>query len=59
MVNNPLINEESKLKILEREQEAKAYQRSSQLGYSDRASARWVLLLILLVVALVLTLALL
>jgi|RhiMetdeSRZDD1v2_1073273.scaffolds.fasta_scaffold604524_2 hypothetical protein len=59
MFNNPLINEESKLKILEREQEARAYQRSSQLGYSDRASARWAFLLILLVIALILTVVLL
>lgn len=59
MFNNPLIHEEARRKISEREQEAKAHQRYSQLGYSDHGTARWVFALMILIVALILTMALL
>jgi hypothetical protein len=59
MFNNPLINEEAKLKISEREQEAEAHRLHGQLGYSDHGTARWVFGLMILVIALILTMALL
>ena len=59
MFNSPLINEESKLKISEREQEAEAHRLNRQLEYSDHGTARWVFVLIILVIALLLTLGLL
>ena len=59
MFNDRLINEEAKLKISEREHEARAQQRCSQLGYRDPGIARWVFVLILLVIALTLSLSLL
>jgi hypothetical protein len=59
MFNNPLIHEETKLKISERELEAKGYQLNSQLGYRDQGLARWVFVIMVLVIALILTMALL
>lgn len=55
MFNNPLINEEAKQKIAEREQEAETYRLHRQLGYSNRRIARWVLVFIILVIAIILT----
>jgi hypothetical protein len=59
MFNNSLFNEEAKLKISEREQEAEAHRLYKQLGYSDRGIARWVFVVMILVIALILTLAML
>lgn len=54
MFNDPLIHEETKLKIAEREREAESHLLHQQLGYSDRKAARWVFALIALVIAMVL-----
>ena len=59
MFNNPLIHEETKLKISEREHEAEAYHLNSQLGYRDQGLARWVFVIMVLVIALILTMVLL
>ncbi len=59
MFNDPLIHEETKLKIAEREREAESHLLHQQLGYSDRKAARWVFALIALVIAMVLVLVLL
>ena len=59
MFNSPLIEEEATLKISEREQEAEAHRLSKQLGYSEHGAARWAFVLIILVIALILTMALL
>jgi len=59
MFNDPLINEETKLKIAEREQEAEAHRLYKQLGYSDRGAMRWVLGFIALIAALMLIMILL
>ena len=59
MFNNSLFNEEAKLKISEREKEAETHRLYNQLGYSDRGTARWVFVVIILVIALILTLAML
>jgi hypothetical protein len=53
MFNNSLFDEEAKLKIAEREQEAEIHRLHNQLGYSDRHAARWVFALIALVIAMV------
>jgi hypothetical protein len=54
MFNNPLIHEETKLKIAEREQEAESHRLYQQLGYSNRNTARWVFALVALVIAMLL-----
>ena len=59
MFNDPLIHEEAKLKIAEREREAESHRLYRQLGYNDRGPARWVFALIALVIAMVLVMALL
>jgi hypothetical protein len=59
MFNNPLINEDAKMKITEREQEAEAHRLYRQLGYRDHGSTRWVIVLVLLAIALILTVTLL
>ena len=58
MFNDPLIHEETKLKIAEREREAASHQLYQQLGYSDRRTARWVFALIALAVTVVLVMVL-
>lgn len=57
MFNDPLIHEETKLKIAERE--AESHLLHQQLGYRDRKAARWVFALIALVIAMVLVMILL
>jgi hypothetical protein len=59
MFNNSLFNEETRLKIAEREREAEIHRWHRQLGYSDRSALRWVLGFATLVAALLLTLILL
>ena len=59
MFNHPLIHEEAKLKIQQREREAETYRRHKQLGYSDRRAARWIFLFITLVTTLMITMVLL
>jgi hypothetical protein len=59
MFNDPLINEEAKLKIAEREREAEFLRLSNQLGNNDRGIWRWVIALIALVIAMVLVMTLL
>jgi cell division septal protein FtsQ len=59
MFNNSLFDEEAKLKISEREQEAEAHRRHQQLGYRDQGITRWIVVVTILVLALILTLALL
>lgn len=59
MFNDPLIHEETKLKIAEREREAESHRLYQQFGYSDRRITRWVFALIALVIALVLVMVLL
>jgi hypothetical protein len=59
MFNNSLFNEETKLKIAEREREAETHRWHRQLGYSDRSGLRWVLGFVTLVAALLLILILL
>ena len=51
MFNDPLFTEEAKLKIIEREEEAEAYGRSRQLGYTDRGIGCWAFVLFVLVIA--------
>jgi hypothetical protein len=41
MFNHPLIHEEAKLKIQQREREAEACQWQKQLGFGERRSAPW------------------
>ncbi len=59
MFNDPLIHEETKLKIAEREREAESQRLHQQLGYSDRKAARWVFALIALVIVMMLVMVLL
>ena len=59
MFNDPLINEETKLKIAEREREAEFDRMHQQLGYSDRGTLRWIFALIALIIATVLVMVLL
>jgi hypothetical protein len=56
MFNNHLIDEEATEKIRERAQEAETYRMHKQLGYDDSKSARWIFVLVVLVVAAVLVL---
>lgn len=58
MFNHPLIHEEAKLKIKQREREAETCQRHRQLGYSDRRTARWVFLFLMLVATMMILLLL-
>ena len=58
MFNSPLFHEEARLKVRQREQEAEMYQWQKQLGYSDRRAARWVIILVMLLPALVILLLL-
>lgn len=48
MFNNPLFNEEAKLKIRQRDREAETYQMHKQLGYSDRRAVRWVFFILVM-----------
>jgi hypothetical protein len=59
MFNNSLVNEEAKLKMAEREQEAETYRLQNQLGYSDRGALRWVFGCFTLIATLILVLTLL
>ena len=59
MFNNSLFNEETRLKMAEREREAETHRWHRQLGYSDRSALRRVLGFVTLVAALLLTLILL
>jgi len=59
MFNDPLIHEETKLKLAEREREAESHRLYQQFGYRDLKAARWVFALIALVIAMVLVLVLL
>jgi hypothetical protein len=59
MFNNSLFNEETKLKMAEREREAETHRWHRQLGYSDRSALRWVLGFGTLVAVLLFTLILL
>jgi hypothetical protein len=56
MFNNHLVNEEATEKIKQRAQEAEAYRMHKQLGYDESKTARWIFVLIVLVVAAVLIL---
>jgi hypothetical protein len=55
MFNHPLIHEEAKLQIKQREREAETYQRHQQLGYTDRRTGRWVFLFLMLIAALMIS----
>jgi hypothetical protein len=59
MFNHPLIHEEAKLKIQQREREAETCRWHKQLGYSDRRAARWIFLLMMLITTLMITMVLL
>lgn len=59
MFNDPLFNEEAKLKIVERDREAESHRLYKQLGYNERGITRWVVALIALVIAMVLVMVLL
>ncbi len=56
MFNSHLIDEEATEKIRQRSQEAEVFRMHKQLGYDDSKTARWILVLIVLVVAAVLVL---
>ena len=56
MFNNHLVDEEATEKIKQRAQEAETYRMYKQLGYGDSKNARWIFVLIVLVVAAVLVL---
>jgi len=49
MYNDHISQEEAKEILKQRSQEAETYSRQKQLGYGDSRSARWVLLLIVLI----------
>jgi hypothetical protein len=51
MYNDHLSHEEAQKLIEQRMQEAEAYNRQKQLGFGDSGAARWVFLLIVLLVA--------
>ena len=59
MFNNPLINEEAKHKIAEREHEAETYRWQEQLAYRDRRVTKWVFVLMTLIAVISLCIALL
>jgi len=52
MFNDRLSREEAKERIQERMREAEIYSRQKQLGYGDSGTAKWVFVLIILVVGL-------
>lgn len=54
MFNHHLFREEARLKIAEREQEVKSLWLYHQLACRERRTARWILTLITLVIALAL-----
>ena len=56
MFNNHLIDEEATEKIKQRAQEAEVYRIHKQLGYDDSKNARWIFVIIVLVIAAVLVL---
>ena len=51
MFHNYLADEEAKQEIERRAKEAETYNLHKQLGYGDTRTARWVLALILLMIA--------
>ena len=57
MFNNHLVDEEATEKIKQRAQEAEAFRMHKQLGYDDSKNARWIFVVIVLVVAAVLILS--
>ena len=57
MFNNHLIDEEATEKIKQRAQEAETYRIQKQLGYNDNKNARWIFIVIILVIAAVLVLS--
>ena len=57
MFNNHLVDEEATEKIKLRAQEAEIYRIHKQLGYDDSKTARWIFVLLVLVVAAVLVLS--
>ncbi|HET6595388.1 MAG TPA: hypothetical protein VFG81_07180 [Anaerolineales bacterium] len=59
MFNDPLIHEEIKLKVAEREREAESYRLYQQLGNCSRKTARWAFALVALVIAMLLVMILL
>jgi hypothetical protein len=56
MFNNHLVDEEATEKIKQRAQEAEVYRMHKQLGYDESKNARWIFVLIILVVVTVLVL---
>ena len=48
MFNHPLFNEDAKLRIRQRDQEAETYRWQKQLGYSDRRAVRWAILILVM-----------
>jgi hypothetical protein len=54
MFNNPIFNEEAKLKLAEREHEAETYRWQKQLGYGDGGNLKWIFGLITLIALLIL-----
>ena len=59
MFNHPLIHEEAKLRVEQREREAETYRWHKQLGYSERRAGRGIFLFIMLVTTLMITMVLL
>ena len=57
MFNNHLVDEEATEKIKQRAQEAEAYRLHKQLGYNENKNARWIFVVIILVIAAVLVLS--
>jgi hypothetical protein len=53
MYNDHLSQEEANELIKQRRKEAETYSQQKQLGFSDSRAARWVLLLIIVIVAVV------
>ena len=53
MYNDHLSQEEANERIKQRMKEAETYSQQKQLGFSDSRDARWVLLLIIVIVAVV------
>jgi hypothetical protein len=56
MYNDHISPEEAQKLIEQRMQEAETYSRQKQLGFGDSKAARWVFLLIVLIVAVVVSL---
>ena len=51
MYNDHVSNEEAQMLIQERRKEAETYGLQKQLGYGDSRSARWILLLVVILVS--------